>query len=56
MPLPFALKPQQYYLLWHAKHHQDPEHIWFREICYPLLKDHLQRTKLLGMKLIHTNK
>lgn len=56
MPLPFPLKPQQYYLLWHAKHQQDPEHIWFREICYPLLKNHLQRTKQLGMKLIHTNK
>ena len=52
--LPIKLKPQQYYLLWHAKHHQDPEHTWFRELCHPFLKNHLERTKTLGMKLIHT--
>ncbi|MDX2319646.1 MAG: LysR family transcriptional regulator [Moritella sp.] len=56
MLLPIELKPQQYYLLWHAKHHQDPEHTWFRELCYPFLKNHLQRTKILGMKLLHDNK
>ena len=56
MRLPITLKPQQYYLLWHAKHHQDPEHTWFRELCYPYLKNHLARTKTLGMKLLHANK
>jgi len=56
MVLPIALKPQQYYLLWHAKHHQDPEHTWFRELCHPFLKHHLERTKTLGMKLIHNDK
>ncbi|PKG37852.1 LysR family transcriptional regulator [Psychromonas sp. Urea-02u-13] len=56
MQLPFDLKAQQYYLLWHAKHHQDPEHTWFRELCYPLLKNHLQYTKTQGMKLLHTYK
>ncbi|SQD78511.1 type 2 periplasmic-binding domain-containing protein [Moritella yayanosii] len=54
--LPIALKPQQYYLLRHAKHHQDPEHTWFRELCHPFLKNHLERTKTLGMKLLHTYK
>ncbi|QFI38742.1 LysR family transcriptional regulator [Moritella marina ATCC 15381] len=53
MALPIKLQPQQYYLLWHAKHHQDPEHTWFRELCYPFLKNHLERTKTLGMKLLH---
>jgi len=53
--LPLDIKPQHYYLLWHAKHHQDPEHKWFRELCYPLLKEHLQRSIKQGMKLIHTD-
>lgn len=53
MILPIKLQPQQYYLLWHAKHHQDPEHTWFRELCYPFLKNHLENTKTLGMKLLH---
>lgn len=56
MALPIDLKPQAYYLLWHAKHHQDPEHAWFRELCYPFLKNHLERTKALGMKLLHGDK
>ncbi|WP_017222668.1 LysR family transcriptional regulator [Moritella dasanensis] len=56
MTLPIDLKPQQYYLLWHAKHHQDPEHTWFRELCYPFLKNHLERTKAQGMKLLHGDK
>lgn len=52
-PLPFEQKPHQYYLLWHAKYHQDPEHKWFRELCYPLLKGHLINTRASGMKLLH---
>ncbi|WP_232784292.1 LysR family transcriptional regulator [Moritella sp. Urea-trap-13] len=56
MILPIDLPPQQYYLLWHAKHHQDPEHTWFRELCFPFLKNHFERTKILGMKLLHDNK
>lgn len=55
-PLPIALKPHHYYLLWHAKHNDDPEHQWFRELCYPLFKQHLERTIEQGMKLIHTGK
>ncbi|GAA3544632.1 LysR family transcriptional regulator [Zobellella aerophila] len=43
-PLPFASKPQQYHLMWHQRHHQDPAHRWFRELAYPFLRDHLQRT------------
>lgn len=51
--LPIDVKPQHYYLLWHTKHHQDPEHKWFRELCYPLLQDHLTQTIANGMKLLH---
>ncbi|MFM4955333.1 LysR family transcriptional regulator [Aeromonas veronii] len=52
--LPFATRDQQYHLLWHQRHHQDPAHRWFRELAYPFLRDHLQRTvgesrKLLGL-------
>ncbi|OKP05402.1 LysR family transcriptional regulator [Xenorhabdus eapokensis] len=54
--LPIDIKSQQYYLLWHAKHHQDPEHRWFRDLCFPLFKAHLERTIEQGMKLIHTYK
>ncbi|MDC9590135.1 LysR family transcriptional regulator [Xenorhabdus sp. XENO-10] len=54
--LPIDIKEQQYYLLWHAKYHQDPEHRWFRDICFPLIKNHLERTIEHGMKLIHTHK
>ncbi len=54
--LPIAIKPQHYYLLWHAKHHHNPEHKWFRELCYPLLKEHLEVTIKQGMKLLHANK
>ncbi|KMJ43631.1 LysR family transcriptional regulator [Xenorhabdus khoisanae] len=53
--LPINIKAQKYYLLWHAKHHQDPEHRWFREICFPLIKTHLEKTIEQGMKLIHTH-
>lgn len=42
--LPFATRDQQYHLLWHQRHHQDPAHRWFRELAYPFLRDHLQRT------------
>ena len=41
--LPFATRSQQYHLLWHQRHHQDPAHRWFRELAYPFLRDHLQR-------------
>ncbi|NRA23343.1 MAG: LysR family transcriptional regulator [Oleispira sp.] len=54
--LPLDLKPHQYYLLWHAKHHQDPEHQWFRELCFPLLKGHLEKMIDQGMTLLHTSK
>ncbi len=54
--LPVDIKAQQYYLLWHAKHHHNAEHKWFRELCYPHLKGHLERTINQGMKLLHTNK
>ncbi|MGL5339350.1 MAG: LysR family transcriptional regulator [Aeromonas veronii] len=52
--LPFATRDQQYHLLWHQRHHQDPAHRWFRELAYPFLRDHLQRTvgesrRLLGL-------
>lgn len=40
-PLPFALPNHKYYLLWHAKHHHDPAHQWFRALCEPELKAHL---------------
>ena len=42
--LPFATRDQQYHLLWHQRHHQDPAHRWFRELAYPFLRDHLQHT------------
>ncbi len=42
--LPFATRDQQYHLLWHQRYHQDPAHRWFRELAYPFLRDHLQRT------------
>jgi DNA-binding transcriptional LysR family regulator len=51
-PLPFEIKPHQYYILWHARHNQDPEHRWFREICYALSKEHLNTTIDHGMKII----
>ncbi|PHM73679.1 HTH-type transcriptional regulator LeuO [Xenorhabdus kozodoii] len=54
--LPIDIKAQQYYLLWHEKYYQDPAHRWFRDICFPLIKAHLDRTIKLGMKLIHTHK
>jgi len=36
--LPFATRDQQYHLLWHQRHHQDPAHRWFRELAYPFLR------------------
>ncbi|WP_198552459.1 LysR family transcriptional regulator [Psychromonas sp. MB-3u-54] len=54
--LPITIEPQQYYLLWHAKHHHNSEHKWFRELCYPWLKKHLELTIRQGMKLLHANK
>ncbi len=52
--LPIEIKPHQYYVLWHAKNHHDPEHKWFRESCYAHFKSHLDRTVSLGMKLLHS--
>lgn len=54
-PLPIAVKPYHYYILWHAKHQQDPEHRWFRELCYAISKDHLDSTIEYGMNLIQVN-
>ncbi|WP_028865392.1 LysR family transcriptional regulator [Psychromonas aquimarina] len=54
--LPIDIEAQQYYLLWHAKHHHNAEHKWFRELCYPHLKGHLETTISQGMKLLHTSK
>lgn len=42
--LPFASRAQQYHLMWHQRHHQDPAHRWFRELVFPFLREHLQRT------------
>ncbi|WP_323968022.1 LysR family transcriptional regulator [Aeromonas veronii] len=50
--LPFAARDQQYHLLWHQRHHQDPAHRWFRELAYPFLRDHLQRTVGESRKLL----
>ncbi|KGJ95906.1 LysR family transcriptional regulator [Colwellia psychrerythraea] len=51
-PLPLDIKPHQYYILWHAKNNLDPEHKWFRELCYQLFKAHLNKTISYGMKLL----
>jgi len=51
--LPISLNANQYYLLWHAKHHQDSEHRWFRELCFNFLQAHLKRTIEDGVKFIH---
>ncbi|QIF45795.1 LysR family transcriptional regulator [Aeromonas veronii] len=50
--LPFATRDQQYHLLWHQRHHQDSAHRWFRELAYPFLRDHLQRTVGESRKLL----
>ncbi|MBO0502342.1 LysR family transcriptional regulator [Aeromonas veronii] len=50
--LPFATRDQQYHLLWHQRHHKDPAHRWFRELAYPFLRDHLQRTVGESRKLL----
>ncbi len=39
--LPLDLPPHEYYLLWHAKHQNDKEHQWFRELIFPLLQQNL---------------
>jgi DNA-binding transcriptional LysR family regulator len=53
-PLPIELKEHHYYLLWHKKYHQDPEHKWFRELCLPVLEQHLIKTIEHGMKILHS--
>ncbi|PAJ74424.1 LysR family transcriptional regulator [Pseudoalteromonas sp. NBT06-2] len=52
-PLPLDIKPHQYYILWHAKNNLDPEHRWFREICYQLFKAHLNKTIKYGLKVLN---
>ena len=54
-PLPLSIEPHDYYLLWHAKHHQDVEHQWFRQLCIKVLTKTLNDSIANGMKLIHGN-
>ncbi|WP_421183137.1 LysR family transcriptional regulator [Aeromonas dhakensis] len=51
--LPFASRTQQYHLLWHQRHHQDPAHKWFRELAYPFLREHLQCTVAASRKVLN---
>ncbi|WP_042146154.1 MULTISPECIES: LysR family transcriptional regulator [unclassified Pseudoalteromonas] len=51
-PLPLDIKPHEYYILWHAKNNLDPEHKWFREICYQACKSHLEKTISYGLKVL----
>ncbi|HHQ4651504.1 TPA: LysR family transcriptional regulator [Aeromonas hydrophila] len=51
--LPFTSRTQQYHLLWHQRHHQDPAHKWFRELAYPFLREHLQRTVAASRKVLN---
>ncbi len=51
--LPFVSRTQQYHLLWHQRHHQDPAHKWFRELAYPFLREHLQRTVAASRKVLN---
>lgn len=50
--VPVPIEPHEYYLFWHAKHHQNPEHKWFRELCYPLLKQNLEQAITEGEALL----
>ena len=54
-PLPLSIKAHDYYLLWHAKHHLDVEHQWFRELCVKILAKTLNDSIERGMKLIHAS-
>lgn len=36
-PLPMDVPTEQYYLLWHDIHHNDPVHRWLREVVYTVL-------------------
>ncbi|MFA0083393.1 LysR family transcriptional regulator [Vibrio breoganii] len=47
-PVPFDTDEHSYYLLWHARYNNDPEHQWFRELCLPLIKDDLSKSIELG--------
>ncbi|GAD89845.1 putative LysR family transcriptional regulator [Vibrio halioticoli NBRC 102217] len=47
-PIPFDTDEHHYYLLWHARYNNDPEHQWFRELCLPLIKDELCKSIELG--------
>lgn len=51
-PLPFHLPPHSYYLLWHSKHVHDPEHQWFRELCFDYLKEDLVHRQIQGEELL----
>ena len=54
-PLPINIKQHHYYILWHAKHHHNAEHKWFRELCLTQCQKHLHETLKLGMKLLHSD-
>ena len=51
-PLPLVVPNNHYYVLWHAKYHHDPAHKWFRELCYPLFKQHILTTVQQGNSLL----
>ena len=36
-PLPFDAPVYRYWLLWHARNHQDPAHQWFRHQVFEVL-------------------
>ncbi|MRW92730.1 LysR family transcriptional regulator [Duganella sp. FT80W] len=36
-PLPFDVPAYRYWLLWHARHHHDPAHQWFRQQMFDVL-------------------
>jgi DNA-binding transcriptional LysR family regulator len=54
-PLPVDIEAHHYYLLWHAKYQKDPEHQWFRALCFTILSKHLNDSIAQGMKLLHGN-
>lgn len=53
-PLPIDLPSHSYYLLWHAKHQNDPEHQWFRELIFPLLQKNLRDSTEAGSQLLNS--
>ncbi len=51
-PFPVEIKPHSYYLFWHAKQHHDPEHRWFRELCFPALQNYLNHAIDEGQQML----